>query len=593
MPAEGPAFSVSPAVLRANDDTIRNRFALLETRRDVARLLEVKLRFLAWVLYVRRERKNYRSFSIPKSRGGVRHISAPPKNLSILQIKLARVLQIVFDRKPSAHGFIRGQSILTNAKPHVGQRVVLNIDLADFFPTIHVGRIAATLQAEPYSVGERAAMTLAQICCMDCGRLPQGGPTSPMISNIVCRSLDTSLQRLASQTRCVYTRYADDITFSTTAPLISNKLAVVASDGAVSAGELLRKVIEKHNFEINRSKVRLSNRWQRQEVTGLTVNEFPNVSRKFIRTLRAMIHNWDRKGATAAAQEYSRYSGRSNTSEDTFKRVVRGNLEFIRMIRGSDAPVYRRLQARAHFIDSVTVPRKPMHVRELASTPLRGISVQPEPWTRIVERYRGSICLLEVQVGEDLTGGTAFYFGNHLFATAGHCIAGREEEDTKVKPYPLTLEDPFDPAIRPTAVAWKHVQHGVDFGLIRVNDRRMERLSRLPTQYRLPKIGEEVMALGFPTLLNRKEALVAIIGTVTALSTSPVTKERFIQLSVVSSVGISGGPVVDRRGLVIGIMIENVSTQETNTRPATQYAQALPISYRHHLKHDDFVSVPE
>src|SRR5205814_3311637 len=113
--------------------------------------------------------------------------------------------------------FIPARSILTNAKPHLRQKFVLNVDLKDFFPTINFGRVRGVLIAKPYCLLPHIATYIARICCRD-NALPQGAPTSPIISNMICSRLDRQLLRLARQYRCVYTRYADDLTFSTSMP---------------------------------------------------------------------------------------------------------------------------------------------------------------------------------------------------------------------------------------------------------------------------------------------------------------------------------------------------------------------------------------
>jgi RNA-directed DNA polymerase len=265
---------------RAKFSFAPHRFLALQTRADVAAYLGITHRFLAWILYVKRERENYRIFTIPKKAGGVREIAAPPKNLAILQRKLAAILLANYRPKAAAHGFAAKRSIATNAMRHKQQRVVFNIDLEDFFPTIHLGRFRNLLMAPPFSIGKGAATAISQICFGASGRLPQGAPSSPIVSNYVCRSLDDSLQTLASKHGCRYTRYADDITFSTSRPSLPQEMIETDSEGGqVVVGAELQNVVQAEGFRINNRKVRVSAFDRRLEVTGLTVNEGVNVRR--------------------------------------------------------------------------------------------------------------------------------------------------------------------------------------------------------------------------------------------------------------------------------------------------------------------------
>jgi RNA-directed DNA polymerase len=135
--------------------------------------------------------------------------------------------------------------------------------------------------AAPYVLSAEAATVLAQLSCHD-GRLPQGAPTSPVVSNMICARLDSTLKRLAKQYRCRYTRYADDITFSTTFTTFPSEIASTTASG-VQLGEKLVQAVVGNGFVINQNKVRLQFAGQHREVTGLTVNRFANVKRTYVR----------------------------------------------------------------------------------------------------------------------------------------------------------------------------------------------------------------------------------------------------------------------------------------------------------------------
>lgn len=206
MPSLGPK-------LLATDEELRARFSRLQTDSDVAELLEIPVAHLRHILYEGRTRYPYHSFMVRKRNGEEREISAPHPTVKILQRKLLYVLTLVWRPRAPVHGFRSGRSIKTNAEPHVGKALVLNLDLKDFFPLIHFGRIYGLLKAEPFSIGDAAAAVVAQLCCRE-GVLPQGAPTWPIISNMICFRLDRQLSELAHKYHWYYTCYADDLTLS-------------------------------------------------------------------------------------------------------------------------------------------------------------------------------------------------------------------------------------------------------------------------------------------------------------------------------------------------------------------------------------------
>ncbi|MEA3408593.1 MAG: reverse transcriptase domain-containing protein [Chloroflexota bacterium] len=330
--------------LTTSDDALVEGFFSLQTREDIAELLDVSNSKLVYHLYTVPHPERYAVFEIPKRSGGHREISAPATALKIIQRKLNQVLQQVYEPKASVHGFVAERSIVTNAEMHSRQRYVLNVDLKDFFPSINFGRVRGMFMAVPYNRPAEVATVLAQICCFD-NQLPQGAPTSPVVSNMICAKMDSQLLRLAQRNRCVYTRYVDDMTFSTSLPSFPKKLARLGSSGQVEIGSELEGIIAENGFEINDRKVRLQTKYGRQEVTGLTVNEFPNVDRKFIRQIRAMLHAWKEFGLAAAEDEFFRRYDKKHRNPDkerpSFAHIVKGKIEFLGMVRGKDDSYYK------------------------------------------------------------------------------------------------------------------------------------------------------------------------------------------------------------------------------------------------------------
>ena len=331
---------------------LRDSFLGMRNRADVARFLDLDPKQLLFHLYVLPSGKRYKKFSIPKKTGGVRVISAPISPIKIIQRKLKQALEVLYVPKPATQGFVATRSIVTNAIKHRKRRYVLNLDLADFFPTIHFGRVRGIFMATPYSFNNEVATILAQICCHE-GTLPQGAPTSPVVSNMICARLDAKLQQLAKAHQCTYSRYADDITFSTSRSTFPAALAHLVPSGQVELGSELQSMIEENGFKINEAKTRLQIRQRRQEVTGLVVNRYPNVRRRYVRQVRAILHAWSKYGLASTAENYLRKHAHPKylapgAYVPSFQKIVSGKIEFIGMVKGHTSPVYLGLLLGFH-----------------------------------------------------------------------------------------------------------------------------------------------------------------------------------------------------------------------------------------------------
>jgi RNA-directed DNA polymerase len=274
---------------------------------DLAKILGFRASGLSYVLYIQGDEAKYRTFTIPKRRGGLRAISAPNEALSLLQKRLADLLQHCVDELKEAnrhkdqctHGFVPGRSIVTNGRMHRSRRFVFNIDLENFFGSINFGRVRGFfIKDERFQLDAKVATLIAQIACFkDC--LPQGSPCSPVISNLIGHVLDVHLVRLAKENGCTYTRYADDISFSTNQKAFPESIATQdpASSHVWQAGSRLSRIIERSGFSISATKTRMQYRDSRQEVTGLVVNRKTNVPKEYRHTVRAMVHRLFTTGA--------------------------------------------------------------------------------------------------------------------------------------------------------------------------------------------------------------------------------------------------------------------------------------------------------
>lgn len=290
--------------------------------------------------------KRYRTFHIRKKSGGLREIKAPCRQLDVILTCVNILLKSVYEPSDAAMGFTSGRSVLTNALVHVGHNYVFNIDLKDFFPSIPQARVWKRLQLAPFNFTQEVANILAGLCCSydeesKLNVLPQGSPASPLLTNAICDKLDRRMKGVAKRFGLHYSRYADDMTFSS--------MHNVYQEGSEFRAEVQR-IISDQGFHMNASKTRLQKTGTRQEVTGLTVNAVANVSRKYISDLRWILHTWEKEGyAKAYALFYPKYKhdkGYIKKGEPVMENVIGGKLEYLRMVRGVNNAAYRKLLAR-------------------------------------------------------------------------------------------------------------------------------------------------------------------------------------------------------------------------------------------------------
>lgn len=329
----------------------------ITTRADLAEVLDIKESTLTFLLYKLSKDEKYTSFTVQKRNGGIREISAPVYGLKSVQKKLASELIKVYPGRACVHGFVPQKNIKSNAGSHINRRWIVNIDIKDFFPSIHFGRVKGLFENKPFCYPVTLARELANLCCND-GVLPQGAPTSPIISNFICWRLDNQLQQLAKSAKCFYTRYADDITISSNLRSFPPEIGTIGEDKKFLLSDKILDIVHSNCFELNSEKTRYAFRKGRQEVTGLIINSGnTNVPRKFVMQVRAMIHAWEKYGLEKAAEEhFNKYNYKHKDAKDkpsSFINELVGKLGYIRYIKrysyGSevyDSTVYSNLVRR-------------------------------------------------------------------------------------------------------------------------------------------------------------------------------------------------------------------------------------------------------
>jgi len=302
----GRGVSGGLADRRANVEKLQKlQLPVLATPADLAKAFNLPIPRLRWLAFHSEASSvtHYVRFQVPKkSGGGMRELSAPHHDLAATQ---QWILMHILEKIPTndaAHGFVPGRGTMTNATPHIGRATVINLDLKDFFPSITFPRVKGIFQELGYSP---AVATILALLCTECPRrkieyngktvhvaigvrgLPQGACTSPALSNLLARRLDSRLNGLAKKMGFTYTRYADDITFSG------------SKESAAKTGYLLarvRHIVADEKLTVNETKTRVQRPNSRQSVTGIVVNQRPNVPRRVRRRLRAILHHAKKEG---------------------------------------------------------------------------------------------------------------------------------------------------------------------------------------------------------------------------------------------------------------------------------------------------------
>lgn len=361
----------------------------VRTKPELALLLGVKASFLTYVLYVLKPSTLYTSFTLEKKSGGTRTINAPHERLKKIQSSLSNLLQDCIeeinkaklvttvktkfivtkkDKNPDhkkntfidpsftptlSHGFVRKRSIITNAMMHLNRKNVLNVDLKDFFDSFNFGRVRGFfITNRHFSLHPDIATVIAQIACYN-NTLPQGSPCSPVITNLITHILDIKLAALARTYSCTYSRYADDITFSTRKKIFPEQI-MKDLEGSYIAGHSLNGEIRRAGFTLNPRKTRIRNQDSRQEVTGLVVNKKPNVNSKYWRTVKSQCHLLFKSGSFVEIIDGKPEPGNINQLE--------GRLNFIDQV-----DYYNRLRDKPPLNPEYMLEKHNINTRKLLS----------------------------------------------------------------------------------------------------------------------------------------------------------------------------------------------------------------------------------
>ncbi len=460
----------------------------------------------------------YQTFEIAKGAGKSRVISAPDRRLKMLQRSIASLLSQMYKPRHPVHGFVPQRSVLTNAASHLTSKFVVNLDIEGFFSAISENRVAGLLKA--IGVEDDAANIVARICC-NRGCLPQGAPSSPVISNMICFSMDKELQRFAKSAHCIYTRYADDISFSSYQPLTGLFEGGAPPSGNFLPGALvpkLRAAFTNNGFTINAAKAHYADRNSRRIVTGLKINQGLNVDRRFIRNVRSTLFSIDSLGLADAQKKFEDdFGGTSDIAS-----FLKGKISWIGTVKGRSDPVFRSLAGRFNL-------KFPAHAIKLQPTKdeVRNRAV----W--VIEHWEGKFAQ-----------GTAFFLRGVGLVTASHCVVEAANANAEIDVYhPTKPSNVFKATvkqhseIRDLAI----LEHSIpenEFYELEISDREFA-------------VGDQVTALGYPKFAagDGMNVRSGNISTFSVKSTVPL-----IEVTQMLTQGMSGGPIIDSDDRLAGII---------------------------------------
>ena len=266
----------------------------------------------------------YKSYNVPKKRGGIREIFAPNYQLKEIQRKIADYL--ILNKKQSlnvSYGFELNTNMVAGAVKHIKKETVINLDIKDFFQSITKKMIEECLKKN-FNLTVLPWKFLEIVTLHD--HLPTGAPSSPVLSNIYCYDMDLELYQFSRENKLSYTRYADDLTFSTNEKI--NKKQTI---------NLITNIVKKYHLEINKEKTKVYNKSCRQEVTGLVVNDKVNLKREFRYNLKAILHNWKKQGYDNTLIKF-----KQKFPDKNLIPTVQGWIEFLGMVKGKEHPEFKK-----------------------------------------------------------------------------------------------------------------------------------------------------------------------------------------------------------------------------------------------------------
>jgi len=485
---------------------LQSRKAFLE----YLKVSESELNKIKWFRH-----KMYHQFSIAKENKKNRLINAPDKRLKHLQHKISMLLNALYRVRSPVHGFVHDKSVKSNALAHLRKRYILNIDLKDFFPTITENRVIGLLNS--IGIDDDVAVCIGTICCLH-NQLPQGAPSSPTLSNMICFRLDKELMTFSKNKRCIYTRYADDITLSSYQPM-----AFVFEGPAPTAGKFSPKLLDRNlqlifssnGFTLNEDKAHYADRHSRRIVTGIKVNEFLNVDRRYIRNIRAALYSIETLGVKKAQKKFEK----NHSGNGSIRLFLEGKLSWVGFIKGQSDPVFRSLAIR--FNDCFKEHK---------------IDIMPTN-QEIINR---AVWVVEHMSDDNMAQGSTFFLKDDKLVTAAHCVKNVEEVD---------VYHPSKPSNVFKARVIKYCEHR-DLALLEHSIPSNEYFE-LTENDKVVNVGDQLVALGYPDFAVG-DSINVRNGEVSSLTIKSAVEK--IEVTQKLSQGMSGGPLLNSENNVVGVI---------------------------------------
>ncbi len=384
-----------------------NNLFLIKDAKDLATKMGITLKELRFLTYTQKlsNRTNYVHFQMAKKTGGFREISAPKPQLKRLQYWILENILNKVAISNEAHGFVAKRSIVSNAQPHIGKAVVINCDLENFFPTLSYARVKGLFKSLGYSAelatifamltteAEQKEVVLdGEKLFLYTGKryLPQGSPASPMITNLVCRKLDKRMLGIATSLGFTYTRYADDMTFSSESYEKINKMMY-----------WVKGIVKEEGFILHPNKTKIMKKGSRHEVTGVVVNEKLSINSKELKKFRALLHQIEQSGL-----EGKSWQGKS----ENLMASVWGYANFIKMVDAQKGAKYMA-QVKA-LLEKYPLGNLGSSTNEFRSKSAKG----EQPWESKIEEVQveESPSVIVEAVKEEKTEESPSYVNNIL-----------------------------------------------------------------------------------------------------------------------------------------------------------------------------------
>lgn len=517
----------------------------LNSLEEFCKKINVRINFLKYILYVKKD--NYYEFEIFKKNGTKRKITAPKEELKYIQKQLLIFLEENYTFLKCQHGFIKTRSSITNAQNHVGKTYVLNCDIENFFDNIHFGRVRGMFMKRPFNFTSEIATTIAQIVCYK-KKLPQGAPTSPIISNMICYKMDKDFENIAKKNNCTYTRYADDITFSTNRDPFPKEIAEI-KDNNIIVSSMITTILNggyNNGFKLNDEKTRLFKRYQRQEVTGIIVNTKTNVRKKYVKNIRAILHNIEKNGFINAF--YKTFGFKCKDEREAEKKLLNylvGKISYLKMVKSETDNIYLKYAQQLNHVFEKEIFDINDEIR--------------------VRKYAKSRCyVIESASGN----GTGFSLIENEIITSTHVILDeytypqliRKKTNSKFNSqFPISSNDmEFIYLKHPKLIRKKLISNFVltkdnyetDICNLKVI---IDKKNRMRLSQNKPKLGDTIYMVGYPSFQGFQKTDLHVIKS------KIIGENEFLERKLYNTLdapphGMSGGPVLNSKREVIGII---------------------------------------